>query len=341
MSAFDIQNYYGSIDRERLLETLESAGLGKEQRDELALILNCWGRRDGVAGIPIGPSSSAVMGTAFLRPIDASLAGRSLPFTRFTDDIRVFTNVNDGDVDLQHLIRSEARLLGLLLNDDKTRVFDRAAAHRELRRPTLSSWAHKLKRTPCDRAGLRRAFDEAISSDAIHPSEFRWFLNALKGQHDDHAVDALLSSNELLHIDPRACGDYLVEVSSPENKLQIIHLLDSDVRDAAIELHLLRAVEGGVPSEVSLFLINRAQTASERLVRAQAITSMPVSNVRARELSIAVATNPTASYWERRAAVLHLARVQGRARDKALARLSTAGDEVLALSARWAQARAA
>jgi hypothetical protein len=338
MSAFDIRNYYGSIDRCRLFETLERAGLCEEQRKELARILDCWAARDGVSGIPIGPSTSAVMGTLFLRPIDVAIASRGLPFTRFTDDIRVFSNADDGDVGLHDLVASQARLLGLSLNDDKTRVFDRAAAHLELRSPTLSSWGYKLKMPSCDAVALRRAFDHAVSGDTIHPSEFRWFLRALKNRRDDHAVEALLSSNELLLIDPRLCGDYLSELSSTENKARIADLLDSGVSDAAVELHLLRAVKGGAASDISRITIDRARTASEPLVRAQAIVSMAVNDVRAREQSIAIAADTAASYWERRAAVLHLRRVQGRARDNALRHVASSEDAVLALSARWAQA---
>ena len=67
MHAFDVRNYYGSIDRDRLFGALERYGLSDAQLQEQARILDCWARRDGVSGIPIGPSSSAIMGTTFLR----------------------------------------------------------------------------------------------------------------------------------------------------------------------------------------------------------------------------------------------------------------------------------
>lgn len=120
--AVDVQSFYDSIRHDLLRETLTHAGCDPQVVEALTEWLGeVMGRR---WGLPQGLGASDPLASVVLSPLDRALAREGLRFVRHGDDLRVvgtYADVND----TQRLVRDELRELGLVMNDDKTRVLRR------------------------------------------------------------------------------------------------------------------------------------------------------------------------------------------------------------------------
>ena len=171
--------------------------------------------------------------------------------------------------------------------------------------------------------------------------EFRRLLRTLQHRNDDpRRSTRCSSSDEFLRVDPRVAGDYLAHFRAEHIRRHVAALLDSDVQNAAVELHLLRVLKGGTP--VARPLMERARsTGGHPAIRAQALFSMPHNDRSAHCVAMDVADDPSAGFWERRAAIAYLARVDGRARNRLLSKVVSESSSLLGLTARWARGQAA
>ena len=118
----DVQSFYDSIRHDLLGETLTRADCDPQVVTALTEWLGeVMGRR---WGLPQGLGASDPLASAVLSPLDRALVREGVRFVRHGDDLRVVgTHVEVSDT--QRLVRDELRELGLVLNDDKTRVLRR------------------------------------------------------------------------------------------------------------------------------------------------------------------------------------------------------------------------
>jgi len=100
----DITDFYNQIYLHRLNNAIEHAN--PELKYVAKDIESFSTRINGKAsqGVPVGPAASIVMSEALMTDIDQFITGTGLPFTRYVDDIRIFSNTKESlDRVLQNL----------------------------------------------------------------------------------------------------------------------------------------------------------------------------------------------------------------------------------------------
>lgn len=85
----DVQDFYGSIDAERLCSTLSAWEVDSRVVGALALVLQRWRQSSG-RGVPVGSNASRFLSEIALIKVDRALADAEVDFTRFADDYRLF-----------------------------------------------------------------------------------------------------------------------------------------------------------------------------------------------------------------------------------------------------------
>lgn len=118
MLTTDVQDFFPSVTPDTLARALLEAGGSAEDAAHAAAMLEGWASR-GYRGLPIGPSASAVLANAVLRPVDDAVGG---PFVRWVDDYLAV--VKDERHAAEVLDRMDEDLAGLELSrsDRKTRI---------------------------------------------------------------------------------------------------------------------------------------------------------------------------------------------------------------------------
>ncbi len=115
----DVQSFYDSVGHDLLSDVLTRADCDVQAIKTLTEWLGeVMGRP---RGLPQGLSASDPLATAVLSPLDRALAREGVRHVRHGDDLRVvgtYAEVSDA----RTLVRDELRNLGLVMNDDKTRV---------------------------------------------------------------------------------------------------------------------------------------------------------------------------------------------------------------------------
>ena len=88
----DITDFYNQIYLHRLNNAIEHADASlKNKAKDIELFLTKINGKTS-QGIPVGPAASVVMSEALMTDIDQFLNSFGLPFTRYVDDIRIFSN---------------------------------------------------------------------------------------------------------------------------------------------------------------------------------------------------------------------------------------------------------
>lgn len=124
----DISDFYNRIYLHRLKNSLCLANPAKEAQAEATewFLTRLNGRAS--QGVPVGPAASIVLSEAILSDVDQFLESHGFRFTRYVDDIRVYS---DSEEELQCLQESLVAYLfdaqRLQLNWKKTRVLTTAA----------------------------------------------------------------------------------------------------------------------------------------------------------------------------------------------------------------------
>ena len=115
----DVQSFYDSVGHDLLSDVLTRADCDSQAVTTLIVWLGeVMGRP---RGLPQGLSASDPLSTAVLSPLDRALDREDVRYVRHGDDLRVvgtYAEVSDA----RRRIRDELRDLGLVMNDDKTRV---------------------------------------------------------------------------------------------------------------------------------------------------------------------------------------------------------------------------
>lgn len=122
MLSVDVQSFYDSIRHDLLGDALTRADCDPQVVTALAGWLGeVMGRP---WGLPQGLGASDPLASAVLSPLDSALAREGVRYVRHGDDLRVVGTHADVS-DARRLVRDELRDLGLVMNDDKTRVLRR------------------------------------------------------------------------------------------------------------------------------------------------------------------------------------------------------------------------
>lgn len=121
----DITDFYNQIYLHRLNNAIELADASlKNIADDIESFLS---RINGKAsqGIPVGPAASIVMSEALMTDIDQFIRNTGMPFTRYVDDVRIFSNDENAlETILQNLTVYLYENHRLTLSSEKTKIME-------------------------------------------------------------------------------------------------------------------------------------------------------------------------------------------------------------------------
>lgn len=118
----DIADFYNQVYHHRVAGSLETCGISSPRARNVEKFLSRFTAKQS-RGLPVGPSGSHLLAEACLTDIDSFLKQSGVPFVRYTDDFRVFS---DSRAELTGLLQTLTRLLnanhGLALQTGKTEL---------------------------------------------------------------------------------------------------------------------------------------------------------------------------------------------------------------------------
>ncbi|MEO3945783.1 RNA-directed DNA polymerase [Gorillibacterium sp. CAU 1737] len=121
----DITDFYNQIYHHRLQNAIQSCDNGLDEISKLIENFMMELTNQVSRGIPVGPSSSIVMAEALMIDIDEYIIGKDLPYIRYVDDIRIFSDdkniLNTVLHDLTSYLYSNHRLI---LSSSKTKILN-------------------------------------------------------------------------------------------------------------------------------------------------------------------------------------------------------------------------
>jgi hypothetical protein len=117
----DVRKCYPSIRADVVGRSLAAIGCDVAASAAVAAFLARL-EEHGVRGLPIGPDPSPVLANAVLAPLDRELAFLGVRHLRWVDDVVVGVGEWDEAERVLAALRQELDLLGLELNEDKTRI---------------------------------------------------------------------------------------------------------------------------------------------------------------------------------------------------------------------------
>ena len=256
MCRTDVASYYASISLESLASMLRNLRCESSALWLIVRVLGSWHHQDSQLGLPIGIEASAVLGNAFLKPVDDLIEKLGVAHLRYGDDVLLFGDSLGACDSVLPPLDNKLDALGLTRSIEKTLRFDdRAAAIRNLRSAHLASLSEFVRLD--NEAGMdavHRAFDEEVLPGTASPSDFRWVVKTLTNRQDKYACRPLAQNTELMNFDPRASADYLKNLSLQDQRvvdgaMERLTQVANDKFDG-LDLHLLRAMSsrsfGGV-----------------------------------------------------------------------------------------------
>jgi len=126
----DIDNFYESISREKLLKVLDTdAFLTFPSRRILRQVLEDYGSQSGSpTGVPRGVGISAYLSELYMREFDEGIKAHDdiIFYARYVDDIVIVFSPepNSSVTGLRPFVEKQANAVGLTLNNTKTRILD-------------------------------------------------------------------------------------------------------------------------------------------------------------------------------------------------------------------------
>lgn len=123
--ATDITDFYNQIYLHRLNNAIEFAdpNLKNKAKDIESFLSRINGKTS--QGIPVGPAASVVMSEALMTDVDQFLQGLGLNFTRYVDDVRIFSNdIETLDAALRDLTTYLYENHRLTLASGKTKIME-------------------------------------------------------------------------------------------------------------------------------------------------------------------------------------------------------------------------
>ena len=122
----DISDFYNQIYHHRVGGALETSGIPSPRAANVEKFLGRFTAKQS-RGIPVGPSASHLLAESSLGDVDSFLDQSGVPFVRYVDDFRIFSNSTR---ELVHLLEELTRVLcgnlGLALQAGKTAIDDTA-----------------------------------------------------------------------------------------------------------------------------------------------------------------------------------------------------------------------
>ena len=224
----DVANYYPSLSQATLTSSMNSLGVSSFGVEVVNGFLNALHGLPGTAGgVPVGPDSSAVLGTAGLISVDRLL--HDTTFCRWVDDIWVVVDCEASAHSLVELVGDHLTKIGLRENCEMRKVLtgDEALNH------VIGAEIDYVAR-PGHRVSVGEAMD-LISSGIAGPVRFG--LGSLKAPQSTGAVHVFLANPDLIDADPKAIGSYLGSVMSHIDEHQremLVDLVTSDADDHQI-----------------------------------------------------------------------------------------------------------
>lgn len=267
----DVTNFYATVDPHRLLEFLSSVRCPLSTLKVLTTFLHEWAS-SGVPGLPIGPETSGVLGTAFLLPVDQRLQSERLGHLRYTDDIVVVGRELRGD-ELEGLVSETLEGLNLERSVAKTHHYSSTVAIQAVEDVLLSY----LGRAP----GARVSDEDLLhvlegESEQDHPDvkRVRFAIRGLGARGVASGAPVVLAHASLLNCDPSVTCNYLRSaIRTPATRDTLLEFLVTSATEErqALRFHILRvmrdtswgAAEGEMVMEIaddkSVPAITRAQ----------------------------------------------------------------------------------
>jgi hypothetical protein len=245
----DVRGYYASLGPEQLKGVLAEFGCDPEAASLLLSAVRHWQLWQNVRGLPVGPEACAVLGVAYLHPLDQVLErGRGLHL-RWMDDLLIF---GGNLVSCERLLakgRAQVHALGLRLSEEKTERFDDVgAAELAIHTPAFDSLRVILNANPA--AGeeeVRKLFKEMVQEgDEPSPTSFRWLIRAMANRRDPYAAKWVVENLEHFNIDPRESASYIGRAAIDDASVtdELFHHLEQvpDDRTEGAALHICRTL---------------------------------------------------------------------------------------------------
>jgi hypothetical protein len=117
----DVSDCYRSIASATVAKSLAAAGCDEGDVAAVVALLRSL-RSKGIRGLPVGPKPSAVLANAALRPVDEAVLATGAASLRWVDDVVAFTPTRRDAIRVLHVVRTTLGVLGLSLNEAKTRI---------------------------------------------------------------------------------------------------------------------------------------------------------------------------------------------------------------------------
>jgi hypothetical protein len=142
----DVSSYYSYIDHALVHERIIEEAARADTADVVAEILGAFLGRS--FGIPQNVSASEAIGELVLQPVADRLARAGITAFRRNDDFYLPTPSWDDGVGAIETLQAELHLLGLTLNDEKTRIWKRETLERNVGRVSRRLNELLVERTP-------------------------------------------------------------------------------------------------------------------------------------------------------------------------------------------------
>lgn len=241
----DVKDYYPSIPVGQLAQDLMRMGCRYGPTAFFLERVLHWQRYSGLRGLPVGPESSHVPGTVFLKPVDVAMMRATDGYFRYTDDIVYFVaDRRAGDL-LDKLDENLAER-GLRRGIDKTEVHhDPAAALEAIERRLFASLSNGLSSgSPLAMGAVKREFVHDVVEGLGNVRDFRWYIRVFLNRGDAFAMRWLTEDWTRFNIDPRVSADYMSRCGLADSEVvgRAIDMLGmpSNTEMAGVDLHLLR-----------------------------------------------------------------------------------------------------
>jgi hypothetical protein len=251
MCRTDIENYYPSVDLERVHSLFQDAGCLPAAFLVLK-IYRQWQQRGEVEGLPVGPEASGVIGNFFLHPVDKLLEANGHEHLRWCDDILTFGPTISRCQDSIAFIDEALLDLRLKRSVQKTQSFDNVYDARANLKDSLIASLTDFQALDRDfsREAIRTAYDSRIRAQPdVEKRRFNYIVGRLLKHHDSYGCKSLVSDPELMNINPKLSGVYLGAAGLKDTPV-IEAMMDrlskpQEDRFDALDLHLLRALQRG------------------------------------------------------------------------------------------------
>lgn len=212
--------------------------------------LSCWGRRDGLRGLPIGPEWSPVYAHAMLGVLDRQLLDIGAEYARWSDDLMVFLRPHEDPEVVLSSIDAALEWVCLERSGEKTEIIDDIqAARNRVQDAALSGLQSVLaaSRADCD-GRIHELFDAVVGEENPTIQRFRFAVRTMENRGDPWAADRFALEPSLMEVDPTTVGTYLKTLarSCPDAVATLLPLLSIKPtdRNAGVQLHLMRASTG-------------------------------------------------------------------------------------------------